>query len=243
MPAVEQRHQLTSQAALALRLHAASPTAIEARGALLQKAAPALDARASFFVEHPSHTATAAGSVGVHASLFAGLNAALEGGLALLKGCAGLGFGVVTAASSGKAACLVGWDGLVCSARRLTPVSAQLALAELEGLWASQQQPATLGLSPNHISTAGTFAATLPVMPVEGGSRFPAAGTLKHASLDFLADWRELKLEREVWRSLDFLSQSRQALAFRRRYYADLFEPAQMTSKVSTWLPNHLIPG
>lgn len=63
------------------------------------------------------------------------------------------------------------------------------------------------------------------------------------ATLDYLADWRELKLERETWRSLDFLNQSRRALAFRRRYYADLFSPTHMTSKVSTWLPNHLIPG
>jgi len=58
-----------------------------------------------------------------------------------------------------------------------------------------------------------------------------------------LADWRELKLEREVWRSLDLLTHGRQALVFRRKYYADLFEPAAMTSKVSTWMPNHLIAG
>ena len=58
-----------------------------------------------------------------------------------------------------------------------------------------------------------------------------------------LQDWRELKLEREVWRSLDLLGQSRQSLSFRRKYYAELFEPASMTSKVSTWMPNHLIPG
>jgi hypothetical protein len=49
-----------------------------------------------------------------------------------------------------------------------------------------------------------------------------------------LQDWRELKLEREVWRSLDLLSQSRQSLSFRRKYYADLFEPTALTSKVST---------
>lgn len=39
------------------------------------------------------------------------------------------------------------------------------------------------------------------------------------------------------------LNQSRQSLAFRRKYYADLFEPATITSKVSTWMPNHLLPG
>jgi len=53
-------------------------------------------------------------------------------------------------------------------------------------------------------------------------------------SLDYFADWRELKLEREVWRTLDMLSTARQSLTFRKKYYADLFEPASITSKVST---------
>jgi len=39
------------------------------------------------------------------------------------------------------------------------------------------------------------------------------------------------------------LNVSRQQLNFRKKYYADLFEPASVTNKVSTWLPNHLIPG
>jgi len=62
-------------------------------------------------------------------------------------------------------------------------------------------------------------------------------------SFDYFLDWRELKLEREVWRSLDILNMSRQQLNFRKKYYADLFEPASITNKVSSWLPNNLIPG
>jgi heme/copper-type cytochrome/quinol oxidase subunit 1 len=62
-------------------------------------------------------------------------------------------------------------------------------------------------------------------------------------NFDYFLDWRELKLEREVWRSLDMLNLSRQQLNFRKKYYADLFQPASITNKVSTWLPNHLIPG
>jgi len=62
-------------------------------------------------------------------------------------------------------------------------------------------------------------------------------------SLDYFLDWRELKLEREVWRSLDMLNASRRQLNFRKKYYADLFEPASVTNKVSTWMPNNLIPG
>jgi hypothetical protein len=63
------------------------------------------------------------------------------------------------------------------------------------------------------------------------------------SGLDYFLDWRELKLERELWRSLDVLNMSRQQLNFRKKYYADLFEPTSITNKVSTWLPNHLIPG
>lgn len=76
------------------------------------------------------------------------------------------------------------------------------------------------------------------------GGRARAQTVGREESLNgLLQDWRELKLEREVWRSLDLLGQSRQSLSFRRKYYAELFEPASMTSKVSSWMPNHLIPG
>jgi len=69
------------------------------------------------------------------------------------------------------------------------------------------------------------------------------AGSTHTYDIDYFLDWRELKLEREVWRSLDMLSMSRRQLNFRKKYYADLFEPASVTNKVSTWLPNHLIAG
>lgn len=49
----------------------------------------------------------------------------------------------------------------------------------------------------------------------------------------FLMDWRELKLEREVWRSLDMLNLGQQAVYARRRYYTPLLEPAATLSKVS----------
>jgi cytochrome c oxidase subunit 1 len=39
------------------------------------------------------------------------------------------------------------------------------------------------------------------------------------------------------------LSLAKQQLTFRKKFYADLFNPASLTNKVSTWLPNHLIPG
>jgi cytochrome c oxidase subunit I len=60
---------------------------------------------------------------------------------------------------------------------------------------------------------------------------------------DVAADWRTLKLEREMWRSADFLGQGLQTFWFRRRYYTNLLSPSTLVNKVSIWLPNHLIPG
>jgi heme/copper-type cytochrome/quinol oxidase subunit 1 len=56
-------------------------------------------------------------------------------------------------------------------------------------------------------------------------------------------DWRALKLERELWRSSDFLGQGLQTFWFRRRYYTNLMSPSTLVNKVSIWLPNNLIPG
>jgi hypothetical protein len=58
-----------------------------------------------------------------------------------------------------------------------------------------------------------------------------------------LHDWRVLKLEREVWRSVDLLSMGRQAAFLRKKYYSNFFDPSLLVSKVSMWLPNQLIPG
>jgi cytochrome c oxidase subunit 1 len=60
---------------------------------------------------------------------------------------------------------------------------------------------------------------------------------------DITMDWRALKLERELWRSADFLGQGLQTFWFRRRYYTNLFSPSTLVNKVSIWLPNNLIPG
>jgi len=59
----------------------------------------------------------------------------------------------------------------------------------------------------------------------------------------FLADWRTLRLEREVWRSCDLLTMGRLSAGARRKYYANLFEPTSLANKVSIWMPNQLIPG
>jgi len=47
------------------------------------------------------------------------------------------------------------------------------------------------------------------------------------------ADWRALKLEREVWRSSDFLGQGLQTFWYRRRYYTNLLSPSTLVNKVS----------
>lgn len=70
-----------------------------------------------------------------------------------------------------------------------------------------------------------------------------AAGSPFISGHDVALDWRELKLERELWRSTDFLGQGLQTFLYRRRYYTNLFSPSTLVNKVSIWLPNHLIPG
>jgi hypothetical protein len=62
-------------------------------------------------------------------------------------------------------------------------------------------------------------------------------------NLDYLNDWRDLKLEREIWRSADDLATARKHWLLRKRYYASFYEPTSLINKVSIWMPNHLIPG
>ncbi len=81
-----------------------------------------------------------------------------------------------------------------------------------------------------------------PQLPNEGGRIGQALATGEGQST-LLSDWRELKLEREVWRTLDMLTLQAQSSQQRRRYYTDFVQAAGVTSKVSTWLPNHLLPG
>jgi hypothetical protein len=87
-------------------------------------------------------------------------------------------------------------------------------------LWVT---PHGVGSSAATVSSGAQSLASFVALPTQAGVRY-----------DVLQDWRELKLEREVWRSLDLLGLGRQSLAFRQKYYADLFEPASMTSKVSS---------
>ena len=61
--------------------------------------------------------------------------------------------------------------------------------------------------------------------------------------IDYLFDWQELHLEREVWRSADDLSIARRHWQLRKLYFANFFEPDTLINKVSIWLPNQLIPG
>ena len=62
-------------------------------------------------------------------------------------------------------------------------------------------------------------------------------------NLDYFLDWRELRLERDIWRSVDDLSLARRHWNLRKKYFANFYEPETLISKVSIWLPNHLIPG
>lgn len=94
-----------------------------------------------------------------------------------------------------------------------------------------------LNLPLAEISTLGDVLAS------QEPSLNPKFLTAGHATVEFWNDWRALKLEREVWRTVDMLSLAKQQLTFRKKFYADLFNPASLTNKVSTWLPNHLIPG
>lgn len=51
---------------------------------------------------------------------------------------------------------------------------------------------------------------------------------------DYLNDWRALKLEREVWRSLDTLTAAKRHWHLRQHYYTQLTEPQALINKVST---------
>lgn len=60
---------------------------------------------------------------------------------------------------------------------------------------------------------------------------------------NYLLDWQEIKFEREIWRSADDMSIARRHWLMRKKYFANFYEPETLISKVSIWLPNHLIPG
>lgn len=132
---------------------------------------------------------------------------------------------------------------VVASLRVALENRAVLAGGSTEPTWLSFSNDLTRGLASSAFQVAADVVEGTP----GAGISTPEAGvgslgtpvrarTSSHEETltGLLQDWRELKLEREVWRSLDLLGQSRQSLSFRRKYYAELFEPASMTSKVST---------
>ena len=94
-------------------------------------------------------------------------------------------------------------------------------------------------------ASAGGAAAAAGAAPAEGRRLAAGAPAARTPQLDIAAaaDWRALKLERELWRSSDFLGQGLQTFWHRRRYYTNLLSPSTLVNKVSIWMPNHLIPG
>ena len=52
-------------------------------------------------------------------------------------------------------------------------------------------------------------------------------------SLDYVNDWRALKLERETWRSVDDLGAARRHWLSRKKYYATVQNPSTLINKVS----------
>lgn len=82
--------------------------------------------------------------------------------------------------------------------------------------------------------------------PQEPSAEDPAAAAEAWAAArpaDSWADWRHLKLEREFWRSLDWVTAARRSWLAGKKTYSNLYEPGSVLNKVSAWAPNHLIPG
>lgn len=98
----------------------------------------------------------------------------------------------------------------------------------------------------NDLSTASILGNTEPRVTCLGLGAIHAARALTLSTspvYDYLADWRELKLEREVWRSVDLLGLVREGVLGRQKYYSGFYEPAAAASHASAWSPNKLIPG
>jgi hypothetical protein len=94
-----------------------------------------------------------------------------------------------------------------------------------------QFQQTALGMAQGPSSVDAVASGVLP------------AGVGGSAAIDYLKDWQELKFEREVWRSLDSLGLGRRHWVERQHYYANFYSPSATVNKISTWVPNHLIPG
>ena len=89
------------------------------------------------------------------------------------------------------------------------------------------------GLGTTTLSSgAGNTGATQP-FPTPRGQGASAGGRTPQTNIEASADWRGLKLEREMWRSSDFLGQGLQTFWYRRRYYTNLLSPSSLVNKVS----------
>jgi heme/copper-type cytochrome/quinol oxidase subunit 1 len=107
----------------------------------------------------------------------------------------------------------------------------------LQGYTWGGGQPSAVSSGAVATAALGRAPAFAGAAPVGGRANVPGVG------IDAISDWRGLKLEREMWRSSDFLGQGLQTFWFRRRYYTNLLSPSTLVNKVSIWMPNHLIPG
>jgi hypothetical protein len=101
----------------------------------------------------------------------------------------------------------------------------------VSGGFGPQFQQTALGMAQGPTSVGSPVSGVLP------------SGLGGAAAIDYLKDWQELKFEREVWRSLDSLGLGRRHWVERQHYYANFYSPSSTVNKISTWVPNHLIPG
>lgn len=115
---------------------------------------------------------------------------------------------------------------------------------------ALSHKPLTLGGVGSYESLAQSLWSGLPDVRFKPISLTPSAenkctsvqelraGLARLASAitdtEYLNDWRALKLEREVWRSVDTLGSARRHWLFRQKHYSTFYEPATMINKVST---------
>ena len=99
------------------------------------------------------------------------------------------------------------------------------------------------GLGSTTLSSGAAETGFTQALSAPRGRGASAGGRTPQTNIEAAADWRGLKLEREMWRSSDFLGQGLQTFWYRRRYYTNLLSPSSLVNKVSIWMPNHLIPG
>lgn len=96
--------------------------------------------------------------------------------------------------------------------------------------------PAPTSWAFERLSTARFDAATGPAGYL-GQLGFMSSDLLSLAQyyrrIELAQDWRSLKLEREVWRTVDMLTMAKQSGYYRKKYYSNFYDPASLVSKVS----------